>query len=76
MGKDPEKVASGRKVMSGFRPIHYWSPVDFMSYSFVNFVTFLISTERKCHICDIIVLNKLALTQSKRSSDFNSVNQT
>ena len=39
--------------------------MDLMSYSFVNFVTFLVSTERKCHICDIIVLNKLTLTQSK-----------
>ena len=30
---------------------HYWNPVDLMLYSFVNFVTFLLSTERKCHIC-------------------------
>ena len=37
-----------------------------MSYSFVNFVTIQVSVERKCHICDkIIVLNKLTLTQSK-----------
>jgi hypothetical protein len=40
-----------------------------MSYSLVNFVTFLVSTERKCHICDIIVLNKLTWTQSKHISD-------
>ena len=45
---------------------HYWNPVNWMSYSFVNFVTFLLSTARKCRICDIIVLNKLTLTQSKR----------
>ena len=44
--------------------IHYWNPLDVMSYLFVNFVTFLVSTERNCHICDIIVLNKLTLTQS------------
>ena len=48
---------------------HYWNPVDLMSYSFVNFVSFLVSTERKCHICDIIVLNKLTLTQSKCISE-------
>ena len=46
--------------------IHYRNPVDLMSYSLVNFVTFLVSSERKCHICDIIVFNKLTLTQSKR----------
>ena len=28
-----------------------------------NFVTFLVSTERKYHICDSIVLNKFTLTQ-------------
>ena len=39
--------------------------MDLMSYSFVNFATFLISTGSKCHICDIIVLIKLTLTQSK-----------
>ena len=37
--------------------------MDLMSYLFVNFVTFLVFTKRKCHICDIIVLNKLTLTQ-------------
>ena len=32
--------------------------MDLMSYSFFNFVTnFLVATERKCHICDISVLN-------------------
>jgi hypothetical protein len=41
------------------------NPVDLMSYSFVNFVTILISIERKCHIYYIIMLNKLTLTQSK-----------
>ena len=50
---------------------HYWNPVDLMSYSFVNFVAFLVSTERICHICDIIVLTKLTYTQSKRISDFS-----
>ena len=44
---------------------HYWNPVDLMPYSFVNFVTFLVSTEGRCHICDIIVLNKLTSTQSR-----------
>jgi len=39
--------------------------VDSMSYSFANFVTFVVSTETKCRICDIIVLNKLTLTQSQ-----------
>ena len=34
-----------------------------MSYPFVDFVTFLVSTERKFNIRDIIVLNKLTLTQ-------------
>ena len=48
---------------------HYWNPVDLMSYSFVNSLTFLVSTEWKCHICDIIVLNKLTLTQSKHISE-------
>ena len=43
--------------------------MDLMSYSFVNFVIFLVSTERKCHICDTSVLNKLALAQSKCISD-------
>jgi hypothetical protein len=33
---------------------YYWSPVDLLSSSCVNFATFLIFTERKCHICDII----------------------
>ena len=47
---------------------HYWNLVDLMLYSFVYFVTFLISNERKCQICDIIVLNKLTLTQSERIS--------
>lgn len=32
-----------------------------MSHSFVNFVTFLLSTKRKCPTCDIIVLNKTTL---------------
>ena len=49
--------------------ILYWNPVEKMSYSFVNFVIFLVSTERKCYICDSIVLNKLTLTESKRISD-------
>ena len=49
--------------------IHYWNPVEEMSYSFVNIVTFLVSTGRKCYICDSILLNKLTLTQSKRISD-------
>lgn len=31
-------------------------------------MTFLVSIERKCHICDMIVLNKLALTQSEHIS--------
>ena len=35
--------------------------MDLVSYLFVNFVIFLISIERKCHICDIIVLHKLTL---------------
>ena len=48
---------------------YYWNPVDLMSSSCVNFATFLVSTERKCHICDIIVLNKSTLTQSQRISD-------
>ena len=47
---------------------HYWSPVDLMSYFFVNFATFLISTERKCHIHDLIVFKKSTLTQSERIS--------
>ena len=49
--------------------MHYWIPVNLMSYSLVKVVTFLVSTERKCHICDIIVLNKLTLMQSKHISD-------
>ena len=36
--------------------LHYWNLVDIISYSFVKFMTFLVSTERTCHICDIIVL--------------------
>ena len=36
----------------------YWNPVDLMSYSNVNFMTFSVITKRKCHICDIVVLNK------------------
>jgi GTPase Era involved in 16S rRNA processing len=40
--------------------------VNLMSYSFVNFVTFVVSTERKCRICDNIVLNKLTSTHSQR----------
>ena len=44
---------------------HYWNPVDAVWYSVLNFVTFLVSTERKCHVCDIIVLK----TQSKRISE-------
>ena len=48
---------------------HYWNPTDLMSYPFVNFVTILVSTKRKCHICGcIIVLNKLTLRQSKHTS--------
>ena len=43
-----------------------WNPVDIMSYSFVDFVTCLVSTERKFDILDIIVLNKLTLTQSSK----------
>lgn len=40
--------------------------VIFVCKSFVNFLTFLVSTKRKCHICDvIIVLHKSTLTQSK-----------
>ena len=42
--------------------------MDFISYSFVKFVTVLVSNERKLHICDIIVLNKLTITLSKRNS--------
>lgn len=49
--------------------IDYWNPMDLMPYSLVNFVTFVVSTERKCYICDSIVLNKLTLTESKRISD-------
>ena len=48
---------------------HYCNPMDSRSFSFVNFATFLVSTKRKCHICDIIVLNKLTLTKSKRISE-------
>ena len=43
--------------------------MDAMPYSFANFVTFYVSTERKCHICDIILLDKLTLTQSQCISD-------
>lgn len=51
------------------RPQHNWNPMGLMSYSFVHFVTFLVSIERKCHIIsDTIVLNKLTWTQSKRIS--------
>jgi len=50
---------------------HYWNPMDLISYLFVNFVKFLVSPERKCHVCDIIVLNKLTLTRSKLIS-FNN----
>ena len=32
--------------------------MNLMSNSFVNFVTFLVSTNGKCHVRDIIVLNK------------------
>ena len=44
---------------------HYWNPVDFMSYSLVNFVTFLVLIVRTCHVSYIVVLNKLTLTQPK-----------
>lgn len=44
------------------KPLHYSNSVDLMSYLFVNFVTFSVFMERKCHICDIIVRNKLTLT--------------
>ena len=33
---------------------------------FLSFVTFLVSTKKKCHICAIIVHNKLTLMQSRR----------
>ena len=42
--------------------IDYWNPMDLMPYSLVNFVTFVVSTERKCYICGVIVLNKFTLT--------------
>ena len=39
---------------------HYWNLVHLMSYLFVNFVTYLVSTKGKCYTCDIIiVLNEL-----------------
>ena len=53
---------------------HYWNSVDLMSHSFANFVTFLSSTKRKCHRYDIIVLNKLTLTQSKYISVMSQIN--
>jgi hypothetical protein len=40
-------------------------PMDSMTYSFVNFVTFKVAAERKCHICDMVELNKLTLPQVK-----------
>jgi hypothetical protein len=46
------------------KSLHYSNPMDFMSYLFVNFVTFSIFMEKKCHICDIVVRNKLTFTQS------------
>ena len=36
-----------------------------MPYLFVKFVIFLVFIKRKCHICDIIIFNRLTLTQSK-----------
>ena len=78
-----ELIAHPRVGLLDFVPIFYpcrqYNPnnshvidtqlmIEFMSYcSFANFVTLLISTERKHHICDIIVHNKLILTQSKRT---------
>ncbi len=53
---------------SGTPKCSHSNPVDLMSYTFVNSVTFLVSTERKCHSCDIIELNNLTLTQSNRIS--------
>ena len=47
-----------------------------MSYSFVDFVTCLISTKRKFDIFDIIVLNKLTLMQSKLVSALCGVPQS
>jgi len=47
-----------------------------MSYSFVDFVTCLVSTKRKFDIRDIIVLNKLTLTQSKLISALCGVPQS
>jgi hypothetical protein len=38
---------------------HYWNLVHLMTYSFVNFVTYLVSSKGKCYTCDIIVLNEL-----------------
>ena len=46
--------------------------MDLMSCSFVNYVTLLVSIERKHHTCDIIVLDKLTLTQSKCISDISN----
>jgi hypothetical protein len=36
-----------------------------MSYSLVNFVTFLVSIARMRHVCDMVVLNKLTLMHPK-----------
>lgn len=47
---------------------HYCNLMDFMSYLLVNLLTFQVSIERKCDICDISVLNNLTLTLSKRIS--------
>ena len=48
--------------------LHYCNRADLISYSFVNFVTFLVSTKRKFRTFDITVLNKCTLTQSQRIS--------
>jgi hypothetical protein len=39
--------------------------MDLMLYLFVNFLALLISIQRKCCICDIIVLNKVKLMKPK-----------
>ena len=49
------------KLGVGVFIIHYRNPMEFMSYSIVKYVTFLVSTERKCHTCSINALRTCTL---------------